>query len=413
MCLGRYARARMKNEKIYINILKIVIKNWKYFKSNPKHLAWAMMHYGLAHMATRRLFDYWGNPKYPIQSLGEEYLSSEDADLLYDAWAVTVSNDIKFPDVNPKLPLHSKMNKTVEDWVNLLTDPRYEYQSLYTSAARVKDTLLCTIGTGRGWNSDGYIVDQGPSGVDETIFAGYTRCGNKVNKKIKDAILALAYHPILKKESKRLMSIAKINAGVDPAAKDYVNNLWKIEEKIGIDVERAKRNLKFVCYLDLLIDIAAKWNSEDWENARLSNTYRMFNYTLNVAEVQSNFFGSHYMFIEELKHPDRNDADYRIDDIFGKPGEEVVFGWDAIKKFVDRQNEFKSWRRSFRNEESKSPKHYPLSTYSLMMKMPENAHHSYVEAGIEIAQEILNDPNERKSSYELARIFLDKWCLTL
>jgi hypothetical protein len=55
-----------KLEKLSRGILNIVIKNWDYFKARPKHLAWAMMNYDLAHTAGRHVCEYTDNPKYPV-----------------------------------------------------------------------------------------------------------------------------------------------------------------------------------------------------------------------------------------------------------------------------------------------------------------------------------------------------------
>src|SRR5690606_27702379 len=48
-------------------------------------------------------------------------------------------------------------NKTMDEWVDVLTDPQYQYSSLYPLRKSVLNNLLCTIGTGYSINKDGFI----------------------------------------------------------------------------------------------------------------------------------------------------------------------------------------------------------------------------------------------------------------
>lgn len=59
--------------------------------------------------------------------------------------------------------------------------------------------------------------------------------------------------------------------------------------------------------------------------------------------------------------------------------------------------------------ERKIRTYYPLCEYSNLVTMPDNAHQSYVNAGIEVAKEILANKKEPYESREYARAFLDKW----
>ena len=72
------------------SILKMSVKYIDYFRENPKHLAWLMMHYDLFEVVGRKHYDQcWNNPKYAIIDLDKANggpLNSEDADLVYDAW---------------------------------------------------------------------------------------------------------------------------------------------------------------------------------------------------------------------------------------------------------------------------------------------------------------------------------------
>ncbi|MBI4257470.1 MAG: hypothetical protein HY619_00810 [Thaumarchaeota archaeon] len=99
-------------------IITTVVHDFDYYRAHPQHLAWAMMNFELVHRVGRIMFDdCHDNPKDGV--MDAQLPTESDANLLYDAWAVTVSNYDEFPDTNPQLPLeglHPKNRLDREFW---------------------------------------------------------------------------------------------------------------------------------------------------------------------------------------------------------------------------------------------------------------------------------------------------------
>lgn len=327
-------------EKIRDNIVDIIVENFDYFKKNPKHMAWAMMNFEIIQRVGRLKFNScYDNPKYVVLDASEK-LSKKDGDVLYDAWGVTVSNDFyEFPDTNPNSYLENKKNKILDEWIQLLTNKAYRYHKLYQNEWRVKDNLLCTIGTGDSWNSEGYIAPTGPSGIDETIYAGYSRCEKEIDEKIKTKILKQTFNPEIGKEVQKYLK--------------KVNRNMKSIYTTGESLERIR------------------WKKE---------------LDKKLGEMDKKLINEFKESKKKIKSKKTiKSIDKLIEDIQNKKD-------NAIEPFVIEKNKT----------------HYPLSEYSNLVRMPKNAHESYVKAGIEIAKEILANPEEEKYSKKYARAFLKK-----
>lgn len=114
------------------------------------------------------------NPKYKLEETSE---NGEINDLVYDAWGMHVSDEtINFDkfykiiidgvELTPLEKKELKLNKTFDDWVEIKTDRKYKYKSLYPDRKSVANHLLCTIGNGYGWNKDGFVIEEA-SGADQ------------------------------------------------------------------------------------------------------------------------------------------------------------------------------------------------------------------------------------------------------
>lgn len=128
------------------------------------------------------------NPKYKIEECEPENEDIEN--LIYDAWGMHVSNELSTPsyeefvnkikngrklsNLDRKL---LKTNKTIDEWVEVLTDKDYKYSSLYPNRRRVLDHLLCTIGNGYGLSKDGFVYSEA-SGADqdEANYGDWENC---------------------------------------------------------------------------------------------------------------------------------------------------------------------------------------------------------------------------------------------
>lgn len=305
-----------------------VVKNFDYFREHPVHLAWAMMNYQLIHRIGRRYVDeYSANPKYLLIEQ-ESVLSPDDANLLYDAWGITVSNYDLFPDSNPNLPLDAKQDKTLDEWVEVLTNPLYTFNDLYRNRWRVIDRILCVNGSGMIWNKDGFVCRSGPSDVDESIYYGYTRCEKDIDPEI--------YANVMKY---RQMLVVNPKVGK------------KLEKYLALCLDNAKRIDAGEDYFEVL-------------NPKLEKALKV---------VDPEFEAK--MDALEAEREARLDKEIHV---------------------------------------------YPISKgYCLLDKMPNNAHPSYIKAGLEICEVILNGtaifagdwnlPEYRKGPEEVAQAFMDKW----
>jgi hypothetical protein len=478
-------------EKARDSILDIVVKNFDYFRDNPKHLAWAMMKWSLVHYASRIAYSACeDNPKYSVLDAGELLKSEEDSNLLYDAWGVSVSNDIEFPDSarEPNSEKLTKPNKTLDEWIDIKTSPQYKYSSLYPDERSVIDTLLCVIGTGLGWNKDGFITETGPSDVDENIFAGYSLAEPEIRKDIRAAINKFLNSKTLKGPCDDYMRKVEINWGDNKVEKTILNNSWKVMQDLEDRPElisQAEEAYRFVAYLSVLVETASKWNDKQWAEARKNSIWEYKGYKFDVSQVQPDFIYSTYTLEHEVRmlakkdivdgdlrigkryfsprgiawsnfvyktndHPESNkarailmkrigknkpskkeidratkllrkhqpnynkygdiyakahDGDKEAADILDKAVGIPNPGWDTIKFIVEHEQRE---RKPLEELREKQKTYYPICEYSNMIRMPDNAHQSYVSAAIKVAQEIVDNKDERPSSRKYARKFLKK-----
>jgi hypothetical protein len=169
----------------YHRILKIVRSNFAYLRKNPKHLAWCMLNYQLAHRACYELEYSVDNPKYPILDPEWPGLSEYDKNLWYEAWGVTIGD---FDRVNDQVGPCPHVRMTVDDWHALYSNPEYvEHRYHGGGYWRHVHNLMLDNGHGWEWHSDGYIM-KGDDGVDSALFWGFTQCKNEIPPKIRSAI---------------------------------------------------------------------------------------------------------------------------------------------------------------------------------------------------------------------------------
>jgi hypothetical protein len=427
-----------KLEKLSRGILNIVIKNWDYFKARPKHLAWAMMNYDLAHTAGRHVCEYTDNPKYPVLDAGEEHLSEEDADFLYDAWANCISEPYSFLDegLHPKY----KKNMTMDEWISYKRDPNYEYAGLYPSNDSVINQVLAVGGTGYGWNEDGFISKFSMSGIDSVVFAGYTRA--RIRGYLRSSILKLSDHKLIKKHVDYILSRVKINTSNNHAKKEFLrrkgqlsydaNKLIKGGKLSEDEYQKILDAMEYIHYYECLLSTARKWTREQWAEARKSDTYKVYDRELYIPEIRSDFY-TMALFMEtilislkvdelgkksklsSLLRSTDSASDYRIDPLgISNPiiddKRRMVKGWAAVKRVVDNKKKHrKELNEKLANHKPKRSKWYPLGDSCKLSSMPDNAHDSYVKAGAYLARQVIADPLSEKRSAKYAKKFLKKF----
>lgn len=486
---GKYA------EKALETIISMVVKEFDYFRDNPKHLAWVMMNYSLIHISGRIAYDAcWENPKYPVIDAGEELETEEDGNLLYDAWGVSVSNSAEFPDParEPLADKLAKPNKTLDEWIDVMIDPKYRYSSLYSSEKSVINTLLCVIGTGMGWNEAGFVTHTGPSGVDEDVYTGYTLVEPEVRKDISSAINKLLSHPSLKGPTDDYMKKVKINWGSNEVEKTIVNGSPKVTYDLRDDPElmaKAQEAYQFIAYLEKLVKVAGEWDDDQWAKASKKSTWKCRDYMLDISRVQPSSIYSTFTFESDLRmrdgailnsenltindgvlgarsnvwssfvyandgHPDvkKAQAVFKLRFTKNEPSKKKMdkatkmlrkhqpnhakygstyasacagdkkaietldkltnmpkHGWDSVRFLVDHKRKQRESLSEFYGPEKKNATYYPLSDYSNMIRMPDNAHSSYIKAGLKVAQEVIDNKEERPDSRKYAKKFLKKW----
>jgi hypothetical protein len=323
-----------KADRLFDSVLKTIKNNWSYLKDNPKHLAWCMMHFELIHNVGRRMGECNNNPKYDLEWL-EEWCGedSEGGNLLYDSWAVTVSNGYEFPDdARDSVPKADKLNKTMEDWVDICTHENYKYKSIYPDKKRVVDHYICTNGTGIKWNKDGYLDFSGPCNTPNSIFYGYTMCEDEVPKKIREKILSLKNDPYIKDGVDEYMRKVEINWSGNEAEREIIKDIYKVrrevEEKcneLNMEctddlVKRFEDAFEYCVYISNISNIYGKMSEGDKEEARKTNIYKDKNYEFDFSNYSDLISNSVFNFefgieknlkkIKEDKEVDLRESDY-------------------------------------------------------------------------------------------------------
>jgi hypothetical protein len=484
-----------------------IVDQLDYFRSHPKHLAWAMMNFEILRRAEIM------NGIQSQNLIHEILCGMEDDDtdkaLLKAAWDIcSVSNYIEFKDTNPNIPIEDKPNKTLDDWISVFTNKHHRDSDSLTTIQEIINFILCTTGNGLKWNTNGYLAEMINS-VDKIIFAGYTRITN-IKKDIQDTIEKIMDVEELEDTIKKIKHIASVNADNNKAEKRFVNNEASIENIITkARSEKLKKKMRdafrFICYFETFIDDTRDWSEEQWKEAVKKDEYEYKGVTFKISEIGTNYCTSLEQFKENiyqtvikktLSLPDYRinpfyrstryhmwlDFVYEITDLHDndvkkalsilskktklkdialnresvekeklkdkqnaievinahRPNLEIYYplltiaskygdihamktldevakvpekGWDTIWYYAfECENDIGKhiWAHIDRELPVLSRKYSKLTEYSNIVTMPINAHHSYIKAGIKIAKEITNNPDEPLESDCLARKFLQK-----
>lgn len=331
-------------------ILDIIREEQQYFEENPKHLKFVIKNWLTIFHSGRVIQDVLpyaissqceDNPKYALEDISDD--ETYEA-YVYEAWASDCYFDIDPDDeyypvilkfTNKKFPtsklfkLETKANKTLDEWVELKTNPHYRFNALYPSRRRVIDYLMNTIGTGYEWNKDGFIELRN----NDCKFTGYTYETNKIRKDIK-----------------RKLS-------------DIYNSKWV---KFFVDGHR---------------DIVDKSRRKRYEE-KLEELYRdievfpdMFEKygTIDLDELTVLKETNIKLFLKEMEKIEKARSKYINKQIKLMLKDE---GMDTKKRGRDN-----TW--------------YPISDYSHIYTIPDNAHISYVVA----AKEIIDDIRSNESNF--------------
>lgn len=232
---------KYKFEKNVIDVILNTIKKHQVYLTQPENLpqlAKLGYLYNTLWYAGRVCWGYDGiisktnqcedNPKYKIENCCPKTKKIEN--LIYDAWGMHI-NDESPTDWNTFNSFITegkelselevallKPNKTIEDWVECLTNPEYAYP--YENRRRVVDNLLCTIGTEYGYK-DGYIIQEA-SGANQDL----SLYGNWQNAKFRDDIKLII---------NKILSIPEVKDTIDTHYK-FIKDI--IDKKDAIELEK-------------------------------------------------------------------------------------------------------------------------------------------------------------------------------
>lgn len=285
------------------------------------------------------------NPKYKIEMCNPQ--TKEIDSLIYDAWGMHITEGgnpqpswenfstivLKGKSLTDIEIKQLKLNKTIDDWVDIFTSDDYTYKSLFGSRRSVLDYLLCTIGTGYGFK--GGCVYEKASGADEdTVIYGDWK-----NAVFNDTIQQIVNN---------LMSISEVEETVQQSYL-YINGL--IEKRKAKQLEEKKK---------LKDEILNSMKLNDLNNSKEENKY-----------YESDEFKNLLNFIK-LNVPLSRET-----------------GGVIIEKYK---------------------KYYPICDYSNISKIDENSDISYIKAGLEICNEILqHTDNEEKDNVDFATSYVERF----
>lgn len=416
-------------------ILAIVEKYQDVLCKNRPALAYIMARWQNMFYAGRICFGYRGclniaelgqcenNPKYEFEDMFDE----DNEDVIYDAWACDPTYPLEFRERmewvrgeryqmsesdftelgkmetgGEFMDLLNKKNKTMDDWYNLLGDPRYTYHSLYTTKQAIDDHLLCTIGNGYDWNKDGYLCNNGPSGEDESDYGMYVCMKGNFPESIRH-IEAELDRILLQEHVQMVQELAKkwwFNEQLNQIRKDL-----RINKKVGDFVfsvvfeGQLKRKLE-VNMTDKMREIVKNEHSkfaQDLTSAFLSIETKKQQFISENGDPADNphlkekyeaLFGD----MQELKK-----INNIIEEITEKSTKLILDSMtddDVLNMKKIEDAELESYMNSrLSKEKNRAGRYYPISRSSRLMKMPKNVHPSYLAAAKKIMLDIVNNLN--------------------
>lgn len=183
------------------------------------------------------------NPKYKIEMCNPHNEQIED--LIYDAWSMHVSNDfgVKYEDfyrivyegeeLSDHKKLYLKVNKTLDDWVEIMTHKDYEYRS--KTRKEVLNHLLCVIGNGFTFDKNGFLIGSGGAGVNSAEYGDWKNAKFTGElKKIVDNIMSM---PELKATLEKQEEVVRKSREEREKSTREVDDLMKsVAKHMNIDI---------------------------------------------------------------------------------------------------------------------------------------------------------------------------------
>jgi len=171
------------------------------------------------------------------------YLNENIENIIYDAWGMHI-HDISEPKTFEEIkkiifegkPLSEfdiklrKSNKTFDEWVEIMTDEEYKYHNMFSDRDIVADYLLCTIGTGNGYDAKNGVIYKEASGADRDISS----YGDWENAKFIPEILKVV---------ERILMVPELHLAIDARVEFISEHKRKEEEKRKIEEREVNKKI--------------------------------------------------------------------------------------------------------------------------------------------------------------------------
>lgn len=195
-------------------ILSFLIKNKDFCYKNPKQLALLMKEYSNLFKSSQyhcnKKEHLNENPKYAILNL-EGSINKIYMEFIYDAWCASSFLEEKTDHI-----LDKKINKTIDDFIEMYLDPSYKYYGLFNDRKTILNHLLCSIGNGYDW-SCGHLNDANlPYGTSPIVFYGFLEeiisneilsiCHWKSNEEVKECQNKMIQEKLKRKTEESVLS---------------------------------------------------------------------------------------------------------------------------------------------------------------------------------------------------------------
>ncbi len=440
-------------------ILKLMEDNQEFLckKPNKPFLAYLMLRWQNLFYAGRTIYgdtksgyQCQNNPKYEFEDMAK---NDKNERIIYDAWGAGVSlesilptefvtkntiaghgreivqlDESDFDELSKYFSLNDdftkllfKKNKTMNDWYDLLGNPNYRYHSLYGSKHSIDDHLLCTNGNGYDWNKEGFLCNDGPSGEDESDFGKFPMLkGHSTGKlqELENKLNEILFQPHVQeclsngkvKSIERAFSFRRteilrsLESNASSAMIGLVYGSLSLREEHPIIIDFATQVFNSFPEKDEIIALNTRYQ-ELWsvvrekmtpdlsfeEKDKISKKYTTTEQT-KIGEKLSSFCRTFTQKTrEEFKKIEISNKDLIEIEAFNKKSMDDLLNSDEAKEmFGDRKKMF----------EKSNGEYYPLSNFSRMVKIPDNAHESYKKAAVEICLDIVKNAKPKNGRDE-------------
>lgn len=395
------------------DILKLVKDNLDCFLSDLSSLAYVLWKWDrLSHSGRYYKDDYSkdfknneacgiceNNPKYALEFITDN-LNEHDFDLVYDAWAVSVSNEGYFKDTWKNFYSDSNVKKiehTKPSYENIKNWLMKEYPRLFPNDYSVRDHLFCVIGNGL-CVSDGNIYDN--SNVNDRYF-GFVDRKDSLPKEVSDKFFEI----INREECKQAIKNAENNSLSDSPELNTLElqTIYKLFlrfMKDNDDKYKEKYNIRTISNKEEFVKVVDSIISEC---SQLKNEYSKKEIVGQLLCLKEQCLEDGIAYEEAKKDPD-------ILDSF-RSHSKISINLTSIPEEDLYPDEYKEYNK-FLFECIEIEKHYPCSlNYSLIFKYKE-LNQDYKDALIQTAQELLIDDEQYEAEKEECKNLLKYFNVT-